>query len=477
MAIELDELRREFKDKAQSEYSVQPESSGGESVSSAQQVKILSTQQPAVNTTQTEIAHSTSSAEYLVSEVKRHQKGVFLALIGVTVVIAAGIGLYKFVNRSGSTPPAPFQAMKIIKLTSNGKAMQAVISPDGKQVVYVVDNGGRRSLWLRQVATATDVQLAAPEDISYEGLTISRDGDFLYYGYEASHPVLYQMPVLGGNPRKVVEDVGSQISFSPDGKQIAFVRSGGQGETALMIANADGTEERKIAIRQRKLKMPLPLVVMSSVVCEWTTDVIEKSYDIARDLGAFILNFNLRYFMPEAAGVAYEKHLQEEFGLKSSGAWRGWVIPGHDKQDYRETADRVRRMLRRKRFRLLPPYVVSGPSKLRGKDFDNWFTDYLNTFGNESCFMPFYWARIHANGDLIFCPGHPDVIAGNGFRDGFMESFNSEMAVKFRKHILRNRLPICNRCCGLYMTNPARPFEQKARRNLGLSKQVATHWP
>lgn len=228
---------------------------------------------------------------------------------------------------------------------------------------------------------------------------------------------------------------------------------------------------------RRKLKMPLPLVVMSTVVCEWTTDVIEKSYEVARDIGAFMLNFNLRYFMPEAAGLAYEKHLQKEFGLKSSGAWRGWVVPGHDKQDYRETADRVRRLLRRKRFRLIPPYVVSGPSQLRGKDFDNWFTDYLNTFGNESCFMPFYWARIHANGDLIFCPGHPDIIAGNVFRDGFMESFNSEMAVKFRKHILGNRLPICNRCCGLYMTNPARPFEQKARRRLGLPKEVTVHYP
>ncbi len=47
-------------------------------------------------------------------------------------------------------------------------------------------------------------------------------------------------------------------------------------------------------------------------------------------------------------------------------------------------------------FKLRPPYVITGPSQLRGKDYENWFTDYLNTFGNESCFMPFYWARIHA---------------------------------------------------------------------------------
>jgi hypothetical protein len=71
---------------------------------------------------------------------------------------------------------------------------------------------------------------------------------------------------------------------------------------------------------------------------------------------------------------------------------------------------------------------------------------------------------------------HDGSFAGNVFPDGFMESFNSEPAVKFRKYILSNRMPICNRCCGLYMTNPARKFEQKARRNLGLRKDVTVHY-
>ena len=151
-------------------------------------------------------------------------------------------------------------------MTFNGKATSAVISPDGKQVVYVIDDGGRRSLWLRQVATATDLQLTAPENIMYFSLTISPDGDFLYYAYAGTtiqNRVLFRMPVVGGTPRKVVDDIGSPIGFSPDGKQIAFVRSrlrsgvrSGQrggvevGESALIVANADGTAERKIATRE-----------------------------------------------------------------------------------------------------------------------------------------------------------------------------------------------------------------------------------
>lgn len=259
--------------------------------------------------------------------------------------------------------------------------------------------------------------------------------------------------------------------LSIDGDEANHDRIRGQGTFQII---KDGMAQ--LFELRRTRGMPPPLVIMSTVVCEWTTDVIEKAYDVARALGVFILNYNFRYFMPEAAGVAYEKHLKEEFGVQSSGAWRGWVVPDYEKHDFREVAGKVRRLLRAKRFKMRPPYVVTGPSQLRGNDYEKWFSDYLDTFGNESCFMPFYWARVHANGDLIFCPGHPDIIAGNVFRDGFMESFNSETAVKFRKHILQNRLPICNRCCGLYMTNPARPFEQKARRRLGLAKEVVVHY-
>jgi MoaA/NifB/PqqE/SkfB family radical SAM enzyme len=229
--------------------------------------------------------------------------------------------------------------------------------------------------------------------------------------------------------------------------------------------------------RRRALSMPLPAVIMSAVICEWTTENLEKVYDVADEFGALAINYNFRWFLSEEVGRKYESHLQEEFGLKSSGAWRGWVSPRHDSHDYGAVAASLEKVLRRRKRRLLPPYVFTTPAGLRGKQCESYFTDYLETFGNESCFMPFFWARIHANGDLIYCPGHPDIIAGNVFRGGLMNALNSEQSIRFRKYILNNRLPICNRCCGLYMTRPARAFEQRARRNLGLPSRVVTHWP
>ena len=149
-----------------------------------------------------------------------------------------------------------FQTMKMARLTNSGKASEAAISPDGKYVVHVVDDGGPQSLWVRQVAPSNSVQINPPAEVHYLGLTFSHDGDSLYYVVREknnAHGVLYQMPVLGGRVRKLIIGVDSPITLSPNGKQFAFVRNSYPSpmEETLMIANAEGAGEQELATRRR----------------------------------------------------------------------------------------------------------------------------------------------------------------------------------------------------------------------------------
>jgi hypothetical protein len=99
---------------------------------------------------------------------------------------------------------------------------------------------------------------------------------------------------------------------------------------------------------------------------------------------------------------------------------------------------------------------MTTPGGLRGPDFARYFEDFSEVFGNESCFMPFYWARIHSNGDLIFAPDTPILIAVMCSRDGFDAAFNSEVA-RTSAGTSSSRFPICNRCCGT-LPDIARPL-------------------
>ena len=64
-----------------------------------------------------------------------------------------------------------------------------------------------------------------------------------YAGGEPNEPdTLFQIPTLGGVPRKIVDNVGS-FAVSPDANQVAFTRS----RTSLLLINSNGSSERILA--------------------------------------------------------------------------------------------------------------------------------------------------------------------------------------------------------------------------------------
>ena len=148
----------------------------------------------------------------------------------------------------------PFQNMQISRLTRTGKSGFATISPDGNYVVHVLHDRGQSSLWVRQVATASNVQIVLPADVTFKGTTFSPDGNYIYYVMSDKVTLvstLYRIPTLGGNPKKILSNIASSVALSPDGQQIAFVRQfSSQGEESLMLANADGSALRKLTSRK-----------------------------------------------------------------------------------------------------------------------------------------------------------------------------------------------------------------------------------
>jgi Tol biopolymer transport system component/predicted Ser/Thr protein kinase len=175
--------------------------------------------------------------------------------LGVCALLVALAGIVGGLSYWFAPKPVPFQKTEIARLTTSGKVGDAAISPDGTYVAYSVREGVKGSLWVEQVRTESNVQVIPPADMQYYDLTFSPNGDFLYFARSESKDTLfrflYKVPVLGGTARRLIADVDSRVTLSPDGKRLAFVRqSSAKSESALMVANEDGSGERQVAVRK-----------------------------------------------------------------------------------------------------------------------------------------------------------------------------------------------------------------------------------
>jgi Tol biopolymer transport system component len=162
-----------------------------------------------------------------------------------------GFGLTGELNRFRSRLHAAPKEIKIIPNTD--RAWKVAGSPDGKYIAYtemmnVGKPSAKSSLWTLEVATNRRVMIAPPANNDYSGLTYSPDGGDIFY--VGNDDVLYRIPASGGEPMKLMADVGA-FSLSPDGDKVAFWRALNSGETAVMVANMDGSDERVLASRKK----------------------------------------------------------------------------------------------------------------------------------------------------------------------------------------------------------------------------------
>ncbi|MDT4968425.1 MAG: eukaryotic-like serine/threonine-protein kinase [Acidobacteriota bacterium] len=189
-----------------------------------------------------------------------YKRTAVIAALGLVVLVAVGFGIYRFTRPAqGPAASLAFAKTKLSKLTTNGKAGQAAISGDGQFVVHVSGDRGKQTILLKHVATGSDKEIVPVTGDDYLTPGFSHNGSYIYYRRdEKSRTVLYRVPVLGGvAPVKVAEEVDSAITLSPDDKRVAFVRGYPDiGESALMIAGADGAGEEKLLVKKGAVFFP-----------------------------------------------------------------------------------------------------------------------------------------------------------------------------------------------------------------------------
>lgn len=171
------------------------------------------------------------------------------ALLLVAVLAASAIAAVLLWRRSDDSS----QSMKMSRATFTGRVAGAAISPDGQTIAYVERDGDLHSLWIQLTGSNTPRQLLAPAKLSYQHPAFSPDGNTLYYSKCDPHCKLHKLPVLGGVETALPVHADSLITFSPDGRQMAYMRvePAGPGVVLnLLVANTDGTNEETIHTRK-----------------------------------------------------------------------------------------------------------------------------------------------------------------------------------------------------------------------------------
>lgn len=241
--------------KQQLDFTVQKERSAGSSAPLHETDSVTPTAGSVTGESETATTTEIEGAATAARSVSTARPSTFrtVAVIGgIAVLIMAAIAAaYRFWPSKASPR---FQTTRMTRITNSGKVIHATLTPDGKYLLYALSDANKQSIWIRQVSSANDKEIVPAEHVGIFGITVSPDGNDLYYVIKRNLDAgtLYRIPIFGGTPTKLLERIDTDISFSPDGKQFVFARMNypEPRESSLVIANRDGTGERVLATRK-----------------------------------------------------------------------------------------------------------------------------------------------------------------------------------------------------------------------------------
>jgi eukaryotic-like serine/threonine-protein kinase len=178
---------------------------------------------------------------------KSTARSVFYSFAAILLVAFVGSAFYFWFGQAEGLADSSFLRPQISRISTDGQVMMPAISNDGKYIAYVSGEIGSRSLVVRQLATDSTITLVPASNQNLQSISFAPGDDHVYFTTMATGghvSTLFQVPTLGGTPKRLIEDVDSPVTFSPDGKLFAFVRHIPKtNEDTIFIANAETLEQ------------------------------------------------------------------------------------------------------------------------------------------------------------------------------------------------------------------------------------------
>ncbi len=193
-----------------------------------------------------------SSSAAIQWQQPRRQRKALAWGIGLAAVIAASVAAYYFVADRG---PAPFAHYSLQRVIDSKHVGSLAISPDGIYLAAVLnDPNGAQSLILHHIPTNSQRTIVQDPAYKYGGVTFSPDGGYIYFRIEALGQPRpnrwddYRIPVLGGQPTRVIAGVDFPLTFLDGGQRVCFYRQDrAAGSYQFLSANADGSDQQVLA--------------------------------------------------------------------------------------------------------------------------------------------------------------------------------------------------------------------------------------
>ncbi len=194
-----------------------------------------------------------------VEKVKNRYRKQTIAAIGLLLVGVLAYFGYFYLKPKRLIEVA-FNRTSFEKIPINGSVELIKISPDKRYVGYVERKGNNETrLVLRQMENGAEKEVL-PTGIGFvRDIEFSPDGNYFYYSYQSLLASLrvdvFRVPLLGGDPEKVVEYITRIFSLSSDGNKIAFVRTQTSPFESKLIVHDLQTKEERTLISTKNREM------------------------------------------------------------------------------------------------------------------------------------------------------------------------------------------------------------------------------